>query len=738
LIKTSKKSASASKGPVLKPGRFRRVFKLLFILGIWAFIVVGCIVGWYAAELPHIVQDTSFQRKFSITVKAADGSVIARYGDLKGDSVAFKDLPPNLIHAVISIEDRRFYHHHGIDLLGLARATFVNLRSGEVVQGGSTLTQQLAKNLFLTQDRNFKRKIQEAMLALWLEHQLTKDEIITAYLNRVYMGSGAYGVEAASDVYFNKSAKNLTLGECAILAGLLKAPSRYSPLANPEESHARATVVLKAMLDEHYITQKQFNKVAWTKASLTPASVHKSAPEDTERYFTDYIMNQVVDLIGTPDRDIVVETTLWPQAQKAAERAVENELNTFGEKKNASQSAVVMMDTDGAVHVMVGGRDYNQSQFNRATQALRQPGSSFKPIVYLAALENGWHPNDMINDAPIAIGHYKPSNFKHEYFGEVPLHFALAHSLNSAAIQLIQNVGVGKVIAMAHNLGIRAPLEHNLSLALGSSGVPLLEMTTAYASIADGGIGVDPYAILKIEGTDGTLLYEHHDPAMPLQVASPQADQELATMMEETIDEGTGTRAQLPWRAAGKTGTSEDYRDAWFMGFSGRFVAGVWVGNDDNSSMKAVTGGSLPADIWKQVMLASYDEAHASDIPVEGAIHLGEQGSEPYNDNTPPVETSTPGPAMSPLPEAASEAPGPATASAGSLTPADAGAGPANDADQQYIGGDEAYVPPPGNNGPPQPDVPANDTGPADDTSGNATGPSRSTQTFGDVLHSLY
>ncbi len=599
-------------------GGLRKWIRRFVVLSLWAILIIGGIVAWYAAELPRIVQSTSFERRWSVTIKSADGDVVGRYGDLKGDTISFKDMPKDMVHAVIAIEDRRFYSHPGLDPIGLLRATFTNMRSGGVVQGGSTLTQQLAKNLFLTQERTYKRKIQEALLALWLEYQLTKDEIVTAYLNRVYMGSGAYGVEAAAQVYYGKHATELNLEECATLAGLLKAPSRYSPIASPQAARSRARLVLEAMLDEKYITKKQFNSVA----SSAPVPQRKPTSGSTERYFTDWIMNELVELIGAPDRDIVVDTTLWPSVQKAAETSIQRILDNEGDKKNVSQGASVVMDIDGAVRAMVGGRDYNKSQFNRATQALRQPGSSFKPVVYLTALEDGWSPNDIINDAPISIGRYHPSNFGNKYYGEVPLHFALSRSLNSAAIQLMQYVGPDKVARTAYNLGIHSKLDRNLSLALGSSGVPLIEMVTAYATLANGGVGVDPYAITAIRDTDGNLIYQRKRKAVPLQVVSYQAVQNLASMMRETIDEGTGTRAQIPYLAAGKTGTTQDYRDAWFMGFSGRFAVGAWVGNDDNSSMKSVTGGSLPAGIWKDVMMATYSVAQAKGISTEGPVQF--------------------------------------------------------------------------------------------------------------------
>ena len=597
-------------------GWIRKAFKLVLILGLWGVLIVGCIVAWYAAELPKIVQSTQIERRIAVTIKAADDTVVARYGELKGNTIRAEDLPKNLIHAVIAVEDRRFYKHFGIDPFGLARAMVVNITRGGTIQGGSTITQQLAKNLFLTQERKLKRKIQEALLALWLEHQLTKDEIMTAYLNRVYLGSGAYGVEAAAQVYFSKSARDLNLQESATIAGLLKAPSKYSPIANPNASRKRMQVVLAAMVDAGYLSESQYAKIGKIPAVPKP----KPTAGETERYYTDYIMSELVRLIGPPEDDMIVETTLWPQTQEAAETVVNRMLDTEGKTKGASQSAVVMMDVDGAVRVMVGGRNYAKSQFNRATQSLRQPGSTFKPIVYLTAIEAGWSPNDIIDDHPIAIGKYRPANFKNEYYGPVPLHFALSRSLNSAAIQLAQFVGTDSIAETASNLGIRAKLDRNLSLALGGSGVPVIEMTTAYASLASGGIGVDPYAIDRVLDKNGKVLYQRREKSVPLQVVRRDSVEKLASMMRETIDEGTGQRAQIPYLAAGKTGTTQDYRDAWFMGFSGPFAIGVWVGNDNNKPMKNVTGGTIPASIWKDVMLAAYNEAPARGMSTDSRI----------------------------------------------------------------------------------------------------------------------
>lgn len=579
---------------------FMKLVRFGFVVGLWSAIALAGLIAWYAAELPGIIDDPHFERKYAVTVEAYDGTVVARYGELKGVSVDVKDLPPHLIKAVLATEDRRFYSHWGIDPIGIARAVVTNVTSDNM-HGGSTITQQLAKNLFLTPERKLKRKIQEAILAVWLETQLTKDEILSAYLNRVYLGGGAYGVEAASRIYFGKSAKDLTLRESATIAGLLKAPSRYSPQSNPALSAQRTKTVLAAMKDAGYITDKDLKaNSANVDAEMRPVE------GNGERFYSDWIVSDLNGLTGDLPSDMVVETTMIPEIQSAAEDAIKRVLEKAGKEKKASQAAVVVMDTDGAVLALVGGRDYRTSQFNRAVDALRPPGSSFKPIVYLTALENGMRPSDMVNDEPVKYGKYKPTNFKNEYYGQVPLEFALARSLNTVAVQLAYNAGAGTVVDTAHRMGVKADLHRDLSIALGSSGVPPLEMATAYASIARGGFVVVPYGIMRIKDTEGRLVYERAPFASERRIASEQAISNLIYMMEGVVQVGTGQGAAIPgYRIAGKTGTSQDFRDAWFIGFSGNLICAVWVGNDDNSPMKAVTGGSLPTQIWKETMQAA-------------------------------------------------------------------------------------------------------------------------------------
>ena len=602
---------------------WRDAAKWGFVGFLWVVIVTGMILAWYAADLPKIMNSPQFERKTAVTILDRKGGQIARYGELKGDSRSVDDLPPHLIDAVLAVEDRRFYKHFGIDPIGIARAFFVNLTNIGISQGGSTITQQLAKNLFLSHERTFKRKIQEAILAIWLEHELTKDEILSAYLNRVYLGAGSYGVEAAARTYYGKAAKNLTLYESAVIAGLLKAPSRYSPTNNPNLAAKRAKVVLAAMADAGYITQKEADSFK----SDTPLPERKPEEGDNERYFTDWVVDEVNDITGTTEEDIVIRTTLDPQVQKVAEAALTRVLRE-NEDKNVTQGAVVVMDTTGAVLAMVGGKNYTASQFNRAVQSKRPPGSSFKPFVYLAALEQGWHREDLILDAPITQGRYRPANYGGDYAnGDVSLGFALSRSLNTATIRLAQVVGIGNVLETAKLAGINEKLPREMSMSLGSQGVPMIEMVAAYATLAGEGRRASPYAIASVKTSGGTPVYNRME-LTGRQPFDQGAVRELNSMLAMVIEEGTGRGARVPFPAAGKTGTSQDYRDAWFIGFSGNVVAGVWVGNDDNSSMKNITGGSLPAQIWREIMLTAHDkDSYYAYDPKNDAIESNDNDS---------------------------------------------------------------------------------------------------------------
>ena len=589
---------------------FYRLFYWGAVLGLWALIALVGVVIWVGAHLPPIQALEIPKRPPTIQIVGIDGSVMATRGEMAGANVALKDLPPYLPEAFIAIEDRRFYSHYGVDPLGILRAAVTNVLHHGVSQGGSTLTQQLAKNLFLTQERTFQRKLQEVELALWLERKHSKAEILELYLNRVYFGSGAYGVEAAAQRYFGKSAKNVTIAEAAMLAGLVKSPSRLAPNRNPEGAEKRAQTVLAAMADARFITQAQ------AQASIGHASYNvKAAGAGTINYVADWIGEVLDDLVGQIDQDIVVETSIDPKLQSVAEAAVIDELAAKSVKFKVSQGALVAMTPDGAVRAMVGGRNYAESQYNRAVTAKRQPGSAFKPFVYLTAIEAGLTPDSIRQDAPVNVKGWKPENFEHEYLGSVTLTQALSMSLNTVAVRLGMEVGPNNVVRTAHRLGIASKLEANASIALGTSEVSLTELVGAYVPFANGGRGITPHVVLRIRTGGGKLLYAR--PADQLgQVIDPRNVAMMNTMMQETLLTGTARKAELPgWMAAGKTGTSQDFRDAWFIGYTSNLVTGVWLGNDDNSPTKKATGGGLPVEIWTRFMRAAHQGVAVAALP---------------------------------------------------------------------------------------------------------------------------
>lgn len=614
--KTSSRSgarAASAKGSTPQ-GFWTQCFRIVILIGLWVGIGVAGFVAYCALDLPDIHQITQTPRRPSITMEADDGTVFARYGDLVGEHVTLDDVPDFLPQAIVAIEDRRFYSHFGIDLLGLARAMTRNIMAGHLLQGGSTLTQQLAKNLFLSPQKTAKRKVQEMMLALWLEHTYSKDQILTAYLNRVYLGNGAYGVDAAARTYFDKPAHDLTLRECAIIAGLLRAPSRFAPSRDPELALQRAKTVLQAMVEEEYITDLQRRGAI----DNVPLPTVKPGAAGDGRYFADWVTEQLGGLVEETAQDIVVRTTLNLGLQRAAERHV-NAALAQQDNRDASQAALVTIAHDGAVSALVGGRDYRASQFNRATQAMRQPGSAFKPIVYLAAIEQGLKPDDILSDTPLKIGHWSPENFDGKFRGNVTARDALAESINTVAVRVFQRAGADHVIATARALGISSTLERDAALALGASEVTPLELASAYAALASGGRAIAPYAITEIRtrpraGQESQILYRHADVTPPYAVTA-SAVETLVSMMQDVVRYGTGKRAALDDRAvAGKTGTSSDYRDAWFMGFTGNYTTAVWLGNDDNHPMRKVVGGTLPAQLWHDYMKEAEASQPARDL----------------------------------------------------------------------------------------------------------------------------
>jgi len=580
------------------------------VASIWGFMAALFVLAWFAHDLPDISRAVQAERRPAVTLVDAAGTPFHRFGDLRGATVDVHSLPRHLIDAVVATEDRRFWSHFGLDPVGILRAAVANWQAGRVVQGGSTLTQQLAKNLFLTPDQTMKRKIQEALLALWLERTYTKDQILSAYLNRVYLGAGTYGVDAAARTYFNKPATQLSLRESAIIAGLLKAPSRYTPTANPDRAEARMMVVLNAMVEEGYITEED---VAAASDDI-PVPGRKPGSTGDGRYYAAWVADQVGAFVGPDHGDLIVYTTFDPAIQRAAERHIAQLLRDKGAEAAVQQGAAVVMRPDGAVVALVGGRDYDGSQFNRAAQALRQPGSAFKPFVFLAALEAGYGPDSRVLDAPYRKGKWAPGNYDGRFRGEVTLREALAQSLNTATIRLMEATGVDQVRGMARRLGITADMRRDLSLALGTSEVTLLELTGAYATFANGGRAVIPFGIQEVRDSNGRLLYRRQGSGAGLAVSA----QDVAAMNQlllGPITVGTGKAARLDRMAAGKTGTTQDYKDAWFIGFTADYVAGVWLGNDSGAPMKKVTGGSLPALLWRDIMTEAHQGLPPRDLP---------------------------------------------------------------------------------------------------------------------------
>ncbi|MBO6917081.1 MAG: penicillin-binding protein [Rhizobiaceae bacterium] len=611
---TNRRQTKSARGKAQKPSLLVRFFKSsvywCFVLGIWGAIGVGSIFAFYGAKMPSAKTWDVPQRPPNVQIMSYDGQVIANRGITGGQALFLSDMSPYIPQAVIAIEDRRFYSHFGIDPIGLARAMYSNLVAGRTVQGGSTLTQQLAKNLFLSPDRTLERKVQEVLLAFWLEHNFTKDQILEMYLNRVYFGSGAYGVEAAARRYFQKPAKEVNLAEAALLAGLLKAPSRLSPARNPDLAEERGQVVLGAMQRAGFIDDREA-----TTALTQPQTRAKSYWTGSENFAADRVMDDLKALIGDVKEDLIIETTIDFELQKKAEQVLRTTLESNGEKFNVKEGAIVAIDAGGAIQVLIGGRNYATSQFDRASEALRQPGSAFKPFVYTAALEQGETPNSIRNDAPVRIGKWTPQNYDEKYRGPVTLNEALAKSLNTIAAQLVVQVGPNNVAKTAKRMGIEAKLNTNASIALGTSEVTLLELTSSYAPFMNGGFKATPHIIKRISTTDGQLLFENvfdHPP----RVLAPNVANQMNEMLTSVVTDGTGRNAQLPnWQVAGKTGTSQSFRDALFVGYTANLTAGVWLGNDDGASTKKVTGGGLPAKIWQAVMLHAHEGMSVASLP---------------------------------------------------------------------------------------------------------------------------
>lgn len=599
------------KQPPSGPFRWlRRLFYWLFVMMLWGGIAVAGLVIYIAAQMPPTSDWAIPDRPPNVKILDVNGKLIANRGTTGGEAVGLHDMSPFIPQAVIAIEDRRFYSHYGVDPIGLGRAIFTNMSKGRAVQGGSTLTQQLAKNLFLSPDRTLERKLQEVMLAFWLEHTYTKDQILEMYLNRVYLGSGAYGVDAAARRYFDKSAKDVNLTEAATLAGLLKAPSRLSPARDPQAANDRAKLVLAAMRDQGMIGLKE-QAIAESEPPTRAAAYWSGS----ENYVADAVLSELPKLIGETKQDITIHTTVDLNLQKVGEEAIRDLISQNGKKMDVSQGALVSIDGTGAVRAMIGGYDYANSQFDRSTEARRQPGSTFKPFVYLTSLEQGRTPDSIRNDAPIRIGKWTPSNYNGKYFGEVTLATALSHSLNSIAAQLVMEVGPQAVVDTAHRLGIQSALTANASLALGTSEVTLMELTDAFVPFANGGYRAPVHMISKITDGDDKVLYDY--PTEPqTRIITERVLGMMNAMLRRTVEDGTAKRAKFGnWPAAGKTGTSQSSRDAWFIGYTTNLTTGVWFGNDDGKPTKKITGGGLPAMAWKTFMTAAHKGVPVSDLP---------------------------------------------------------------------------------------------------------------------------
>lgn len=590
--------------------RFSRGLSLILSL----LVVAGAGLIYIAKDLPDISTLDVIKKQRGITVETEDGKILATYGDIYGHYVTYDQMPKTLIQAVIATEDRRFFAHHGVDIWGITRAMIRNLRAGRVVEGGSTITQQVAKNIFLTPERSLKRKLQEVLLAFWLESRFNKKEILAIYLNRVYLGAGAYGVDAASLRYFGKPATDLTLMESAMMAGLLKAPSRFAPTSSQERANARAYQVLLNMVDAGMLRARDAE--AAIEAYKKQESSH-TVEGSNVRYYTDWIVDQLPEYIGNVESDLIVTTTFVPDLQTQAQDALENVVATEGPAKNVSQGAMVAMTTDGAVRALIGGVNYSKSQFNRVTQARRQPGSAFKLFVYLAALEAGMTPESLVEDAPVTmqVGNtvWSPENYSRDYKGFIPMVQALRESLNTVSVRLSQFAGIWRVAQMAKRLGI-SDIPSNPSIALGASEVTLLDLTAAYGHLANQGYSVKPYGILRIRTQQGETVYLREGDR-PQPVLANGTVQMMNYMLLDVVRRGTGTRAAIGRDAAGKTGTSQEFKDAWFIGFTPQLITGVWVGNDNNQSMKKVTGGSLPAMIWHDFMIAALKGIPPEPIP---------------------------------------------------------------------------------------------------------------------------
>lgn len=607
---------------------FKRATVELFSEGV-TLAAVGSVVmlGLALPAFEETAGDWRAQDDYAVTFLDRYGNEIGQRGIIQLDSVPVDEMPDHVIKAILATEDRRFFEHFGIDFLGLARAFTENVRANSVVQGGSTLTQQLAKNLFLTNERTLERKVKEAFLSVWLEMNLSKSEILQYYLDRSYLGGGTFGISAAADFYFDKQVKDMSLAEAAMIAGLFKAPARYAPHVNLPAARARANEVLTNMVQAGFMSEGQV-----LSARLQPATAVDRDGAEAPDYFLDWAFEEVKRVIpnGTT-HSLVARTTLDPDLQKAAEESLEFHLRQYGKDYDVSEGAITLMDTNGAVRAIVGGRDYGASQFNRATKAERQTGSSFKPYVYAVAMENGFEPDSLISDGPISWGSWSPRNYGRSYAGRVTLTRALIKSYNTVPVRLARDhLGIDPIIALIKSFGIESPLNGHKTMVLGTSGMTTLDQATGYSVFANGGYADTRFGISQLSTHSARLLYDHgRDASPPRRVLSEKAAASMNQMLILVPEQGTGRRAALPMtRSAGKTGTTQSYRDGWYVGYTGNYVAAVWLGNDDFHPTRRMTGGSLPAMVWQRMMAYAHQNVEIKPLPgIEGPMRI-ETGEE--------------------------------------------------------------------------------------------------------------
>jgi penicillin-binding protein 1A len=604
------KSANGGGAPAARRTIPNAVFYWAVVAAVWMVIAAIGVVIFFAQGLPDTSKLYEIHHQPSISYLDRNGALLAVRGSQYAPPINLDTLPAYVPAAFVSVEDRRFYHHWGFDLRGIARALVADLTRHRMAEGASTITQQLARDLFLTPVQTPKRKIQELILAVELEHQFTKKQILSLYLNRVYFGAGAYGIESAAETFFNKPASKLSVGEAALLAGLLKSPVHYSPVSEQDRAGLRATIVLDTMVETGAITAKQRDEALTHPITVSPALATQHA-----QYFVDWVDGQVRKLVGEPTTDLIVETTLDLPIDTAAENAARAVTDRYA-KQGVQQAAVVALDGEGRVRALIGGVSYNQSQFNRAVDARRQTGSSWKPFVYLTAMQNGRTPDTLAVDEPITIDGWSPHNFEPEFLGPITLQTALQRSINTVAAKLADEVGRDNVANTARKLGITSPINTDPAMALGTTQVSPLEMAQAYAPFANGGFKADAYAIERIRTADGKILYQHPLPEHTRVIDEPALGYMTQMLKTVLVPPGTGVRAAFPgYQLAGKTGTTSDFKDAWFVGYTGGFVTAVWTGKDDDTPMRRITGGTAPADLWRAFMSAALPHLKVGPIP---------------------------------------------------------------------------------------------------------------------------